>query len=198
MVESLEELLSESDFVTLHLSLTEETRGLIDRTRLDGARDGIRIVNAARGELVDEDALAEALRSGKVAGAALDVFSEEPYTGPLLGARQRDRDPSPGRVDSGGAGPGRDHRRRAGRCGTRRPAGYERRQHARGRSRGHGAAGAVLAARGEAGCACCGAGGREPDAARLPVLRPAGRAGYAAPHRRCLERHLPGSGSISR
>jgi D-3-phosphoglycerate dehydrogenase / 2-oxoglutarate reductase len=84
MVESLEELLAESDFVTLHLSLTEETRGLIDRTRLDGARDGIRIVNAARGELVDEGALAEALRSGKVAGAALDVFSEEPYTGPLL------------------------------------------------------------------------------------------------------------------
>jgi D-3-phosphoglycerate dehydrogenase len=84
MVESLEELLSESDFVTLHLSLTEETRGLIDRTRLDGARDGIRIVNAARGELVDEDALAEALQSGKVAGAALDVFSEEPYAGPLL------------------------------------------------------------------------------------------------------------------
>jgi len=84
MVESLEELLSESDFVTLHLVLTEETRGLIDRTRLDGARDGIRIVNAARGELIDEEALAEALRSGKVAGAALDVFSEEPYTGPLL------------------------------------------------------------------------------------------------------------------
>jgi D-3-phosphoglycerate dehydrogenase / 2-oxoglutarate reductase len=84
MVESLEELLAGSDFLTLHLSLTEETRGLIDRTRLDGARDGIRIVNAARGELVDEDALAEALRSGKVAGAALDVFSEEPYTGPLL------------------------------------------------------------------------------------------------------------------
>jgi D-3-phosphoglycerate dehydrogenase len=84
MVESLEELLAESDFLTLHLSLTEETRGLIDRTRLDRARDGIRIVNAARGELVDEEALAEALRSGKVAGAALDVFSEEPYFGPLL------------------------------------------------------------------------------------------------------------------
>src|SRR5204862_1700724 len=49
-----------------------------------GARDGIRIVNAARGELIDEDALLEALRSGKVAAAALDVFSEEPYSGPLL------------------------------------------------------------------------------------------------------------------
>src|SRR4029077_1220531 len=47
-------------------------------------RDGVRIVNAARGELVDEEALLEALRSGKVAGAALDVFSSEPYSGPLL------------------------------------------------------------------------------------------------------------------
>ena len=47
-------------------------------------RDGVRIVNAARGELVDEDALLDALRSGKVAGAALDVFSSEPYSGPLL------------------------------------------------------------------------------------------------------------------
>ena len=47
-------------------------------------RDGVRIVNAARGELVDEEALVEALRSGKVAGAALDVFSQEPYSGPLL------------------------------------------------------------------------------------------------------------------
>jgi D-3-phosphoglycerate dehydrogenase len=48
-------------------------------------RDGVRIVNAARGELVDEPALAAAVRSGKVAGAALDVFSSEPYEGELLG-----------------------------------------------------------------------------------------------------------------
>ena len=47
-------------------------------------RDGVRIVNAARGELIDEDALLAALRSGKVGGAALDVFSSEPYSGPLL------------------------------------------------------------------------------------------------------------------
>jgi D-3-phosphoglycerate dehydrogenase len=83
-VESLPDLLAEADFVSLHLTLNEDTHGLIGRDELAGARDGIRIVNAARGELVDEEALVEALRSGKVAGAALDVFTEEPYTGPLL------------------------------------------------------------------------------------------------------------------
>jgi D-3-phosphoglycerate dehydrogenase len=82
--DSLRDLLAGSDFVSLHVSLTPETRGLIGREELAAARDGIRIVNAARGELVDEDALVEALRSGKVAGAALDVFPREPYEGPLL------------------------------------------------------------------------------------------------------------------
>ncbi|MEO8291055.1 MAG: phosphoglycerate dehydrogenase [Gaiellaceae bacterium] len=84
-VESLTELLGTADFVSLHLTLTDETHGLIGRGELAAAKDGIRIINAARGELVDEEALVEALQSGKVAGAALDVFSEEPYTGPLLG-----------------------------------------------------------------------------------------------------------------
>jgi len=83
-VDSLEQLLAQSDFVSLHLTLTPETRGLIGRAALEGAKPGIRIVNAARGELIDEDALLEALRTGQVAAAALDVFSEEPYAGPLL------------------------------------------------------------------------------------------------------------------
>lgn len=82
--ETLDEVLAAADFLTLHLPLTEETRGQIGVEALAKARDGVRIVNTARGELVDEEALVEALRSGKVAGAALDVFSEEPYAGPLL------------------------------------------------------------------------------------------------------------------
>jgi len=79
-----EDVYDGADFVTLHLPLTNETRGSIDAAALARMRDGVRIVNAARGELVDEAALADALRSGKVAGAALDVFSAEPYSGPLL------------------------------------------------------------------------------------------------------------------
>jgi D-3-phosphoglycerate dehydrogenase / 2-oxoglutarate reductase len=68
----------------VHVPLTSETRAVLDREAFAAMRDGIRIVNAARGELIDEPALIEALRSGKVAAAALDVFSEEPYRGPLL------------------------------------------------------------------------------------------------------------------
>jgi D-3-phosphoglycerate dehydrogenase len=78
------ELYAAADFVTLHLPLTEETRHSVNAEAIAKMRDGVRIVNAARGELVDEDALVDALRSGKVAAAALDVFSSEPYSGPLL------------------------------------------------------------------------------------------------------------------
>jgi D-3-phosphoglycerate dehydrogenase len=80
----LRTLLAESDFLTLHLTLTEETQGILGREELRAAKQGMRVVNVARGELVDEAALAEALQNGHIAGAALDVFSAEPYSGPLL------------------------------------------------------------------------------------------------------------------
>jgi D-3-phosphoglycerate dehydrogenase len=83
--ESPDGVLAVADFITLHLPLTDETRGFVGVDVLGKMRDGVRIVNAARGELVDEAALAAAIRSGKVAGAALDVFSAEPYEGELLG-----------------------------------------------------------------------------------------------------------------
>ncbi len=81
---TLDEALAAGDVVTLHSPLTDETRGLIGREAIAKMRDGARLVNAARGALVDEAALEEAISSGKLAGAALDVFSEEPYSGPLL------------------------------------------------------------------------------------------------------------------
>jgi D-3-phosphoglycerate dehydrogenase len=82
--ESMGDMLDEAEFLTLHLPLGPETRGIVNRDAFARMRDGTRLVNAARGELVDEEALVEALESGKLAGAALDVFSSEPYSGPLL------------------------------------------------------------------------------------------------------------------
>ena len=79
-----EDLYEAADLITVHLPLNEETRGLLGEAAFARMRDGVRIVNAARGGLVDEEALADAIRSGKVAGAALDVFVSEPYAGPLL------------------------------------------------------------------------------------------------------------------
>ncbi|HKU57929.1 MAG TPA: phosphoglycerate dehydrogenase [Gaiellaceae bacterium] len=83
-IETPEALYAASDFLTLHLPLTAETRGSVNAAAFASMRPGVRIVNAARGPLLDEEALFEALRSGQVAGAALDVFAEEPYSGPLL------------------------------------------------------------------------------------------------------------------
>jgi len=83
-VESEREVYAAADFLTLHLPLTDQTRGSINAKAFGRMRNGVRIVNAARGELVDEDDLLEALKSGKVGRAALDVFATEPYTGPLL------------------------------------------------------------------------------------------------------------------
>ena len=75
---ALDELFSRADYVTLHTPSTPQTRRLINAERLSGAKKGIRIVNTARGDLIDEAALADAIESGQVAGAALDVFEKEP------------------------------------------------------------------------------------------------------------------------
>ena len=82
----LPELMARSDFVSLHAARTPETIGLIGAELLAAAKPGVRIVNVARGGLVDEEALAEALRSGQVGGAALDTFDGEPVgSSPLFG-----------------------------------------------------------------------------------------------------------------
>ena len=83
---SLDELLQRSDVITLHLPLTEQTRGILDAGALAKTKPGVRIVNCARGGLVVEDDLRQAIESGHVAGAAVDVFSEEPARdNPLFG-----------------------------------------------------------------------------------------------------------------
>jgi D-3-phosphoglycerate dehydrogenase len=82
----LADLLRRADFVTLHTPLTEKTRDVLDAKALTAMKKGVRIVNCARGGLVDEQALRAALDSGHVAGAAFDVFTEEPATeNPLFG-----------------------------------------------------------------------------------------------------------------
>ncbi|MDP3341548.1 phosphoglycerate dehydrogenase [Frigidibacter sp.] len=82
----LDDLLARADFITLHVPLTDKTRNILNAEALAKTKKGVRIINCARGGLVDEAALAEALKSGQVAGAAFDVFEVEPATeSPLFG-----------------------------------------------------------------------------------------------------------------
>ena len=83
-IDNLEAFLGHADVITLHAALTESTKNIISRDNITKMRDGVFIINTARGELMDEDALYDAVKSGKVAGAALDVYREEPYKGRLL------------------------------------------------------------------------------------------------------------------
>jgi len=74
----LDELLTRADFITLHVPFTEQTANILSRENLEKTKPGVRIINCARGGLVDEEALADLLKSGHVAGAGFDVFAEEP------------------------------------------------------------------------------------------------------------------------
>ncbi len=81
----LEQVLAQADFITVHLPLTKETQHLLDREKLRLLKTGARVLNVARGGIIDEAALYEALKEGHLAGAALDVFEEEPLkASPLL------------------------------------------------------------------------------------------------------------------
>jgi D-3-phosphoglycerate dehydrogenase len=83
---TLDEIFHRADFITVHTPLTDETRGIVGKAAFEKMKDGVRIINCARGGLVDEAALYDAIKSGKVAGAALDVFVTEPVPNdhPLL------------------------------------------------------------------------------------------------------------------
>jgi D-3-phosphoglycerate dehydrogenase / 2-oxoglutarate reductase len=77
---TLDELLEQSDYISLHTPKTKETTNMIGAEQFAKMKDGVRIINCARGGIINEEALYEALTSGKVAGAAIDVFIEEPPT----------------------------------------------------------------------------------------------------------------------
>jgi D-3-phosphoglycerate dehydrogenase / 2-oxoglutarate reductase len=89
LMPTLEAVLVQADFLTIHLPRTADTEGLIGERELAFVKEGARLVNTARGGIVDEDALAKALEDGRLAGAALDVFAAEPTTeSPLFGLEQ--------------------------------------------------------------------------------------------------------------
>ena len=77
---SLDDLLSESDYISLHIPHNDETHHILDTSAFAKMKDGVRIINCARGGTIDEEALYQAIIDGKVAGSALDVFEEEPLT----------------------------------------------------------------------------------------------------------------------
>lgn len=75
---SLEDILQKSDIISLHLPSNQETRNLIDCTLIEKMKDGVYIINTSRGDIIDEHALLKGVKSGKIKGAALDVYRQEP------------------------------------------------------------------------------------------------------------------------
>jgi D-3-phosphoglycerate dehydrogenase len=83
-VDDLDEFLSQADVISIHAPLTKDTKNLINKETIAKMKNGAYLINTARGGIVDEDALYEGCKSGKLTGAALDVYSSEPYKGKLL------------------------------------------------------------------------------------------------------------------
>ena len=79
----LNTLMQDSDIVSLHLNLSDQTQKMVNKDRLALMKQDAILINTSRGEIIDEEALFAALKSNKLAGAGLDVFEQEPYTGPL-------------------------------------------------------------------------------------------------------------------
>ena len=121
-----ETLLTETDFLTVHVPLTDATRGVIGAAELKRMRKGARLINVARGGIIDEQALADAIADGHIAGAAIDVFTKEPPDpGESAAAACAGRgDAAPRREHSRGAG---ERRLRRGRSDRRVPRRVGRR-----------------------------------------------------------------------
>ncbi|MFH1521115.1 MAG: hydroxyacid dehydrogenase [Candidatus Micrarchaeota archaeon] len=83
-VNDLDEFFAKADIISLHVPATNETKDMINKENIAKMKEGVYIINTSRGEIVDEDALYDGCKSGKIAGAALDVYKTEPYTGKLL------------------------------------------------------------------------------------------------------------------
>jgi len=83
-IEDFDEFLGQADIITLHVPGTSETKDMINKESISKMKDGVCLVNTSRGDVIDEDALYDACRSGKVGSAALDVYKNEPYDGKLL------------------------------------------------------------------------------------------------------------------
>ncbi len=126
----LDTLYSRADFITLHAVLTDETRDMINAATLAKMKDGVRIVDAARGALINEADLAAALQSGKVAGAALDVYPAEPPPAddPLIAAAERRPHAAPRRQHRRRPNHGRRRCRQADRRRAAEPEIRQRRQ----------------------------------------------------------------------
>ena len=140
-----DEVYDRADFITLHLPRTDDTRGWLDADAFAKMRDGVRIINCARGELLVDEALKDALDSGKVGGSRARrlLGGADHRPPPVQRLRERRGHAAPGRLDDGGPGPRRRADGRAGGGRAHRRRRLHGGQHPRDRRRGHGGAGPV-------------------------------------------------------